>query len=63
MLTIQFSENGYFLATSARDNLLKLWDLRGPRNTQTLKLETQVVSLDYDYSGRYLAAATGSEIR
>jgi len=40
-----------------------LWDLRGPKNIHTLKLETEVVSLDYDSSGKYLAAATGAEIR
>jgi pre-mRNA-processing factor 19 len=60
---LAFSENGYYLSTAAKDNLLKLWDLRGPKNVHTSRLDTQVVSLDYDYSGKYLAAATGSEIR
>jgi len=60
---IKFSENGYYLATSAQDTLLKLWDLRGPKNIHTLQMDAHVLSLDFDYSGKYLAAATGREIR
>jgi pre-mRNA-processing factor 19 len=60
---LKFSENGYYLATAAQDNILKLWDLRGPKNINSLKLESSVVALDYDLSGKYLAAAMGSEIR
>jgi len=60
---LRFSENGYYLATSAADNQLKLWDLRGPKNINSLKLDVPVKRLDYDYSGKYLAAAIGKEIR
>jgi len=60
---LRFSENGYYLATSAMDNQVKLWDLRGPKNIHSLKLDTPVKKLDYDYSGKYLATATGNEIR
>jgi len=60
---LRFSENGYYLATAAGDNQLKLWDLRGPKNINSLKLDVPVKRLDYDYSGTYLAAATGKEIR
>jgi len=60
---LRFSENGYYLATSAADNQLKLWDLRGPKNINSLKLDIPVKRLDYDFSGKYLAAATGKEIR
>jgi pre-mRNA-processing factor 19 len=60
---LRFSENGYYLATAAADNQLKLWDLRGPKNIHSLKLDVPAKKLDYDYSGKYLAAATGNEIR
>jgi len=60
---LRFSENGYYLATAALDNQLKLWDLRGPKNIHSLKLDVPVKKLEYDYSGKYLAAATGNEIR
>jgi len=63
LTSLAFSENGYYLSTAARDNLIKLWDLRGPKNVHTLKLDSKVVALDYDYSGKYLAAATGNEVR
>jgi len=58
-----FSENGFYLATTAKDNTIKLWDLRGPTNVSTLKLDTSIKRLQYDYSGKYLAAAAGNEIR
>jgi len=60
---LKFSENGYYLATSAQDDLLKLWDLRGPKNINTLQMDSNVLSLDFDYSGKYLVAATGKEVR
>jgi len=60
---VRFSENGFYLATAAKDNMLKLWDLRGPKNINTLKVDNSVTSLDFDYSGKYLAAAAGSEVR
>jgi len=60
---LKFSENGYYLATSAQDSLLKLWDLRGPKNINTLQMESNVLSLDFDYSGKYLVAGTGRELR
>jgi len=63
ILDLRFSENGYYLATTAADNLLKLWDLRGPKTINSLKLDVAAKKLDYDFSGKYLAAATGKEIR
>jgi len=60
---VTFSENGFYLASGGKDDLLKLWDLRGPKNIHTLKLDSEVTSLDYDAGGRFLAASTGSEIR
>jgi len=58
-----FSENGFYLASTAKDSNLKLWDLRGPKNIKTVKMDAFVKKLHYDYSGKYLAVATGTEIR
>jgi len=60
---LKFSENGFYLASSDQDNALKLWDLRGPKNINTMQMDAHVLSLDFDYSGKYLAAAIGREIR
>ena len=37
--SISFSENGYYLATSADDSVVKLWDLRKLKNFKTIELE------------------------
>ncbi|CAN0904866.1 Pre-mRNA-processing factor 19 [Linum grandiflorum] len=61
---ISFSENGYFLATAARDSV-KLWDLRKLKNFRTLNLydeDTPTNSVVFDHSGSYLGVA-GSDIR
>ncbi|GLU08226.1 hypothetical protein SLE2022_251500 [Rubroshorea leprosula] len=61
---ISFSENGYFLATAAHDGV-KLWDLRKLKNFRSFELydsNTPTNSVDFDYSGNYLAIA-GSDIR
>ena len=34
-----FSENGYYLATSADDSVVKLWDLRKLKNFKTIQLD------------------------
>jgi len=60
---LAFSENGFYLATAAKDNQIKLWDLRGPKVIHSSRLDNEVASLEYDTSGKYLAATTGSEIR
>jgi len=37
--------------------------LRGPKNIKTVKMDAYVKKLNYDYSGKYLSVATGTEIR
>ncbi|XP_015162039.1 pre-mRNA-processing factor 19-like isoform X4 [Solanum tuberosum] len=54
---ISFSENGYFLAPAAHDNV-KLWDLRKLRNFRTFSLydeDTATQTVEFDHSGNYLA--------
>jgi len=61
---LAFSENGYYLATAATDDTIKLWDLRKLKNFHTIDLPNKfgVSAVSWDYSGSYLAAA-GSDIR
>ena len=37
--SISFSENGYYLATAAKDSTVKLWDLRKLKNLKTLSFD------------------------
>ena len=55
---------GYYLATSAEDSVVKLWDLRKLKNFKTLQLHDgyEVKGLCFDQSGTYLAVA-GSDVR
>jgi len=57
--SISFSENGYYLASAAQ-NEVKLWDLRKLKNFQSVTLEEGDVvnSVEWDYSGTYLAVAS-----
>ncbi|CAL9067992.1 unnamed protein product [Musa banksii] len=61
---MSFSENGYFLATAAMDGV-KLWDLRKLRNFRSFAPydpNTPTNSVEFDFSGSYLAIA-GSDTR
>eukprot|EP00897_Mesotaenium_endlicherianum_P009866 jgi/Mesen1/8908/ME000540S08419 len=61
---ISFSENGYFLATAGADGV-KLWDLRKLKNFRSLApydAQTPTSSVEFDFSGSYLAVA-GSDVR
>ena len=61
---LSFSENGYYLATAADDNCVRLWDLRKLKNFKTLNLDEgyEVRDLCFDNSGTYLAVA-GTDVR
>ncbi|KAG6534363.1 hypothetical protein ZIOFF_008249 [Zingiber officinale] len=61
---VSFSENGYFLATAATDGV-KLWDLRKLKNFRSFSpydSSTPTNSVEFDFSGSYLAIA-GPDIR
>lgn len=62
--SIAFSENGYYLATSAEDSTVRLWDLRKLKNFKTIQLDEgyEVMDLCFDQSGTYLAVA-GTDVR
>ncbi|KAK9866225.1 hypothetical protein WJX84_007807 [Apatococcus fuscideae] len=52
-----FSENGYYLATTAADGV-KLWDLRKLKNFRTLT-PYEAGAVTFDHSGQYLAVGGG----
>ncbi|KAL0752786.1 hypothetical protein Bca101_090453 [Brassica carinata] len=58
--SVSFSENGYFLATSALDGV-RLWDLRKLKNFRTFEFP-DANSVEFDHSGSYLGIAA-SDIR
>ncbi|KAJ4870629.1 Pre-mRNA-processing factor 19-like protein 1 [Raphanus sativus] len=58
--SVSFSENGYFLATSALDGV-RLWDLRKLKNFRTFDFPN-ANSVEFDHSGSYLGIAA-SDIR
>ena len=64
IVSIAFSENGYYLATAAEDSTVKLWDLRKLKNFQSIDLSEsyQVRSVTFDKSGAYLGIA-GSDVQ
>lgn len=61
---ISFSGNGYYLATSANDCCVKLWDLRKLQVFKTLYIDDgyKINNLCFDKSGTYLGIA-GSDVR
>jgi pre-mRNA-processing factor 19 len=56
---LSFSENGYYLASSDENGVVKLWDLRKLENFHTLKADNlkSISNLTFDSSGSYLAVA------
>ncbi|KAJ3004800.1 hypothetical protein HKX48_001036 [Thoreauomyces humboldtii] len=67
--SISFSENGYYLATCASgEPVVKIWDLRKLICFKTIELDgvapdVGVSNVRFDYSGQFLAATCGSELR
>lgn len=53
---LAFSENGYYMASGAKDEVVKVWDLRNGSCLQSLALGSAVNAVCFDSSGTYLAA-------
>eukprot|EP01087_Luapelamoeba_hula_P013721 TRINITY_DN3941_c0_g1_i1.p1 TRINITY_DN3941_c0_g1~~TRINITY_DN3941_c0_g1_i1.p1 ORF type:complete len:417 (+),score=74.61 TRINITY_DN3941_c0_g1_i1:1008-2258(+) len=66
---ICFSENGFYMASTADDNTVRLWDLRKLKVFQTFDFQegsggpARCSALAFDYSGSYLAVAGASMVR
>lgn len=60
--SLAFSENGYYLAASSTDAMVKLFDLRKPDagafHTIEFEAGNKVNSVSFDHSGSYLAVAS-----
>ena len=60
--SVDFSENGYYLATTA-DDAIRIWDLRKLLNIKTFTPSGTSHFARFDHSGNYLAAGgSGVEI-
>lgn len=63
IVALNFSENGYYLATSDNNGIVKLWDLRKLKNFQDITVGSKAVrGLQFDLSGHYLACGGGQGI-
>ena len=52
---MSFSENGKYLVTGSDSGEVKFWDLRKIANFHTIKLDSPVNAVQFDYSGRLIA--------
>jgi len=60
--SVDFSENGYFMASVAADGTARLWDLRKLKNIKTLDLASPGHVVKFDQSGTYLAIGSGKDL-
>ncbi len=60
--TLQFSENGYYLAAGSEDGNVKIFDLRKLKCAHTIELNQPVKSVRFDSFGVYLAIASGNDV-
>lgn len=60
VLSLCFSENGYYMASAAGDGV-RVWDLR--KLTQVHHIPGDAMSVAFDHSGKYLASAGANSLR
>jgi pre-mRNA-processing factor 19 len=64
VLGLDFSENGYYMASTGTDGQVKLWDLRKLKDIKTMDLPGRAAGhcVCFDHSGTFLVAGAGSDI-
>jgi pre-mRNA-processing factor 19 len=63
VLSLSFSENGFFLASaSAGSTTITNWDLRKEAAANTIDFGAQVTGVAWDYSAQFLAAVGGGAV-
>jgi pre-mRNA-processing factor 19 len=64
VLGLDFSENGYYMASTGTDGQVKLWDLRKLKDIKTMNLPGRTAGncVCFDHSGTFLVAGGGSDI-
>lgn len=60
VLSLCFSENGYYMASAASDGV-RVWDLR--KLTQVHHIPGDASTVTFDHSGKYLASAGATSLR
>jgi len=64
VISISFSDNGYFMATGSKDGTCKIWDLRKLKCRETIPIaEKAPVNVEFDPSGTYLACSAGNTVK
>ena len=53
--SVNFSQDGLFLATAGVDNLVKMWNIAGKKNYEWKALQESINSLVFSPDGKYLA--------
>lgn len=60
--SVDFSQNGYYMATTSLDKSLRVWDLRKLKLLHQIDHDTPLSSVTFDHSGKYLAAAAAESV-
>lgn len=59
MNTVSFSPDGFYIATGGGDNITRVIESATGREVSQTKLLNTVISLDFSFDGRFLAAGAG----
>ena len=63
VLSVAFSENGYYMASASKDATVRVFDLRKLAELHKVSLATVPTCVTFDFSGKYLAYAHGLSLQ